>query len=314
MTRIGTSDLDVFPLALGGNVFGWTADEATSFSILDAFVAGGGNLIDTADVYSAWAPGNRGGESETIIGRWLGARRNRHALTLITKVSQHPEHRGLKRDTIHAAVEASLGRLGTDRIDLYLAHFDDASTPLAETIGAFDELIARGTIRHYGLSNYTAARIEEAIRIARTNGHALPVAIEPHYNLVHRKTYESDIAPIAEREHISTLPYYGLASGFLTGKYTRSEQPAGARAEAVRRYTNEAGFAVVEALQAIAAERREEPATIALAWLVAKPTVAAPIASASKPSQVASLVAAARVALTADELARLDAVSAPFAR
>ena len=217
MTRIGNSSLDVFPLALGGNVFGWTADRDASFAILDAFPAGGGDFVDTADSYSAWVPGNSGGDSERIIGEWLASRRP-EGVVVATKVSQHPEFKGLSAKNVRAAAEASLKRLGVETIDLYYAHFDDASVPLEETVAAFGDLVTDGLVRYTAVSNYSAARIREWVGLAEAAGGALPVAIQPHYNLVHRDV-EQDIVPVAEEFGLSLVPYYSLASGFLTGKY-----------------------------------------------------------------------------------------------
>ncbi len=222
MTRIGRSDLDILPLSLGGNVFGWTADRDTSFAVLDAFHAGGGDFIDTADGYSAWAPGNSGGESETLIGEWLASRKPENVV-VATKVSTHPDFRGLSARTVRTAAEASLRRLGVDRIDLYYAHFDDAETPLEETVAAFADLVTDGLVRYVAVSNYTAARIREWISLAEAAGADLPVAVQPHYNLVHRTEVEADIVPVAEQYGMSLVPYYALASGFLTGKYRTTD-------------------------------------------------------------------------------------------
>ena len=305
------SALDVFPLALGGNTFGWTSDEGDSRDVLDAFVAGGGNFIDTADGYSAWVPGNSGGESETIIGGWLAARKNRDRVVIGTKVSQHPEFRGLSAANIAAAADASLGRLGTDHIDLYYAHFDDASTPLAETVGAFDSLVKAGKIRWVGVSNYSADRIRSWFEIARSEGCALPVALQPHYNLVHRGAYEREIAPIAAAEELAVVPYYGLASGFLTGKYKTADDLAGsARGRGAGAYLNDGGLGVVKVLEDVAAAHGVTAATVALAWLRGRPAVVAPIASARTPEQLPALLASATLELTADETAALDEVSA----
>ncbi|MEK6343269.1 MAG: aldo/keto reductase, partial [Curtobacterium sp.] len=253
MPRIGTSDLTVFPLALGGNVFGWTADEQTSHRVLDAYAGAGGDFVDTADVYSAWAPGNSGGESERVIGSWLRASGKRDDVVIATKVSQHPEFQGLSAANVAAAARASLERLGTDRIDLYYAHFDDESTPLEETVRAFDQLVREGLVRYTAISNYSRARAEEWIRIASDNGLAKPVAIQPHYNLVTREPYESDIAPLAAAEHLGVVPYFALAAGFLTGKYRSEEDFAGADREGqVSGYFTDEGLAVVDALDTIA--------------------------------------------------------------
>lgn len=310
MSTIGNSDLSVFPLALGGNVFGWTADRDRSFAILDAFVEGGGNFVDTADVYSAWAPGHSGGESETIIGEWLAAR-SRPEVVVATKVSQHPDFRGLSASNIRAAAEASLKRLGVDAIDLYYAHFDDEETPLEETVGAFGQLVADGLVRHIAVSNYTAERIEEWLRIADETGVARPVAIQPHYNLVHRNEVEETIAPIAERENLSLIPYFALAKGFLTGKYRSTDASAHntPRAEGAAVYATPQGLQIIDTLERIGAAHDVSIASAALAWLRSQPTVAAPIASASRLEQVQGLLDGGRVELTADEIAELTRVS-----
>lgn len=311
MPRIGTSDLTVFPLALGGNVFGWTADESTSFRVLDAYTGAGGDFIDSADVYSAWAPGNSGGESETVIGAWFRASGKRDDVTIATKVSQHPEFSGLSAETVAAAARASLQRLGTDRIDLYYAHFDDQDTPLEETVRAFDQLVREGLVRHTAISNYSAERAAEWIRIAREHDLAVPVAIQPHYNLVTREPYESSIAPLAAREHLGVVPYFALAAGFLTGKYRSAEDFAGKDREGqVSGYFSDQGLAVVDALAEIASAHSVEIATVALAWLQAQPDVVAPIASARNTEQLPALLASADLELHADELQTLTDVSA----
>ncbi len=309
MTRIAHTDLDVFPLALGGNVFGWTADRDESFRILDAFHAGGGNFIDTADSYSAWVAGNAGGESERIIGAWL-ADRKPDGVTVATKVSQHPQFKGLAAANVRAAAEASLERLGVESIDLYYAHFDDAETPLEETVTAFGQLVSDGLVRYTAVSNYSADRIREWVRIARDLGVAAPVAIQPHYNLVHREI-EDDIVPVAEELGLGLVPYFSLAKGFLTGKYrsTEAEGEASPRAAAAAQYATPQGLQILEVLERIGAAHDVSIAATALAWLRAKPTVIAPIASASKLSQVPDLLDGGRVELTADEVAELDAVS-----
>jgi len=311
MARIGTSELDVFPLSLGGNVFGWTADHDTSLAILDAHAAGGGNFIDTSDSYMASVPGNSGGESETLIGEWFTSRGSRDATVIATKVSRHPEFRGLSAPTIAAAADASLARLQTDRIDLYYAHFEDPETPLEETAAAFDALVRSGKVRYLGLSNFAPENIERYLAIADANGYARPVALQPHYNLVHRNETEDELVPIALRESLGIVPYYALASGFLTGKYRSKDDLAGStRASAATKYVSTQGLAVVDALEQIGRAHDASIATTALAWLVAKPGVVAPIASASRVEQVADLLAVGRVQLTADEVARLDQVSA----
>lgn len=309
MALLGNSDLDVFPLALGGNVFGWTADREASFEILDAYIAGGGNFIDTADGYSAWVPGNGGGVSETLIGEWLASRKP-SGLTIATKVSSHPEFRGLAAANVRAAAEASLKRLGVESIDLYYAHFDDAETPLEETVAAFGQLVSDGLVRNIAVSNYSADRIRSWVSIAEEIGVPRPVAIQPHYNLVHRHDVEEQIVPVAEEFRMSLVPYYALASGFLTGKY-RSQDAAGSspRAEGAAKYATEHGLRVLAELDRIAAAHDAAVTSVSLAWLRAQPTVVAPIASASRASQVADLLASATLDLTADEVRTLNAVS-----
>ncbi|MGW8481965.1 aldo/keto reductase [Microbacterium sp. NPDC055903] len=311
MTLLGRSDLDVFPLALGGNVFGWTADRDASFGILDAFTAGGGDLIDTADAYSAWVPGNSGGESETIIGEWLASRKPSD-IVIATKVSQHPQFKGLSAKNVRAAAEASLKRLGVESLDLYYAHFDDADTPLEETVAAFGQLVADGLVRHVAVSNYSAERIRSWISIAQQIGAAAPVAIQPHYNLVHRNDVEESIIPLAEEFGLGLVPYYALASGFLTGKYrsTDASAVASARAGGAAKYATEHGLRIIEELDRIGTAHSASIASIALAWLREQPTVIAPIASASRAEQVEDLLASARVQLSAEEVAALSAVSA----
>lgn len=309
MTRIGRSDLDILPLSLGGNVFGWTADRDTSFAVLDAFHAGGGDFIDTADGYSAWAPGNSGGESETLIGEWLASRKPENVV-VASKVSTHPDFRGLSARTVRTAAEASLRRLGVDRIDLYYAHFDDAETPLEETVAAFADLVTDGLVRYVAVSNYTAARIREWISLAEAAGADLPVAVQPHYNLVHRTEVEADIVPVAEQYGMSLVPYYALASGFLTGKYRTTDATGDSpRAEGAAKLATPAGLALIDALEEVGDAHGASIAATSLAWLRAQPAVAAPIASASKVEQVADLLAGARLELSADEIAHLTRVS-----
>ena len=301
---IGSSDLEIAPLALGGNVFGWTADRDASFEVLDAFVAGGGDFVDTADGYSAWAPGNSGGESETIVGEWLAARGARDRVTVATKVSTHPAYRGLSGDNVRAAADASLQRLGTDRIDLYYAHFDDAETPLEETVAAFSGLVDAGKVRAIGVSNYTAERVDEWFGVARAGGFHLPVALQPHYNL----------RVAAEREGLSVFPYFSLAEGFLAGKYREAGDATAAgasdRAEDAIRYLDDRGRAVLAALDATAAAHGVEVASVALAWLRRQPTVAAPIASARTTGQLPALLASLALELGDAELAALADASA----
>jgi aryl-alcohol dehydrogenase-like predicted oxidoreductase len=256
-------------------------------------------------------PGNSGGESETIIGAWLTARGNRDRVVVATKVSQHPQFRGLSAANVAAAADASLARLGTDYIDLYYAHYDDANTPIDETAGAFDALVRAGKVRAIGVSNYSADRIREWFEAARRHGFALPVAVQPHYNLVARAAYERDIAPVATAENLAVLPYYGLASGFLTGKYrTTDDLASGPRGGGAKQYLTEDGLAVIKVLTDIADTHGVAPATVALAWLRTRPNVAAPIASARTVDQLPALLAAATLELKADELTALDDVSA----
>jgi aryl-alcohol dehydrogenase-like predicted oxidoreductase len=310
MARLGKSDLEVFPVCLGGNVFSWTADEAASYELLDAFAAGGGNFIDTADSYVEWAPGNTGGESETIIGNWMKQRGVRDDVVIGTKVGDWSARLGLSAENIHAGADASLSRLQTDTIDLFYAHRDDPNTPLEETVGAFDALVKAGKIRYYGLSNYTGARVEELVATAKREGFALPVAIQPHYNVVEREPFESDLAPVVAREDIAVVPYYSLASGFLTGKYRRgSDAGSGQRSGSVAAYLNEDGFRVLDALEAVAERRGASVTAVSLAWLIAQPTVVAPVASASRKEQVPDLVAAASVQLTSEDVEQITAAS-----
>jgi aryl-alcohol dehydrogenase-like predicted oxidoreductase len=307
MTRIDGTELEVFPLCLGGNVFGWTADERQSFDTLDAFADAGGNFVDTADAYSAWVPGHSGGESETIIGRWMASRKARQRVIVATKVGATPALKGLSPQTVKSAAEASLRRLGVDRIDLYYAHIDDAETPLEETLQAFDSLIREGKVRYIGASNYAPARLEQALAISKREGIARYVALQPHYNLVHRQDYEGDLMAICRREGISCLPYFGLAKGFLTGKYRPGAQVESVRAGAARAYLDERGLQLLSVLDDIAAAHATTVAAVSLAWLAAQPTIASVIASARTPEQVADLLPMANLTLSGDELARLQA-------
>jgi aryl-alcohol dehydrogenase-like predicted oxidoreductase len=310
MRNIGSSDLSVHPLCLGTNVFGWTIDEQQSFAVLDAYAAAGGNFIDTADSYSSWTEGNSGGESETIIGRWMAARGNRDAMVVATKVGQMPGLTGLAPATIRAAAEASLARLGTDRIDLYWAHIDDEGTPLADTLGAFGELIGEGKVRYAGASNYGAPRLAEALAVARAGGLPEYVAVQPKYNLVARDQYEGPLADLCVREGVSCVPYYGLASGFLTGKYRPGgPEVASARAGSAAQLLDDRGIAALSALDEVAASHGTTVAAVALAWVAAQPGVAAPIASARTPEQLADLLPFADLELSDDELRLLSAAA-----
>jgi aryl-alcohol dehydrogenase-like predicted oxidoreductase len=309
VTLIPRTDLDVSGLCLGGNVFGWTADRDASFAVLDAYTAAGGNFIDTADVYMARAPGNSGGESETIIGEWLAARAGmRDAVVIATKVGKLAGLDNLRAETIRRAVDDSLRRLGTDRIDLYYAHFDDTETPLEETLGAFGELTRAGKVRAIAASNYSGARLAEALAVSEREGLPRYVALQPHYNLMGRD-FESDQRAVCEREDISVFPFYALAKGFLTGKYrSGGEDIDSPRAEGAAAYLDERGERVLGALDEIADAHDAEPAAVALAWLRAQPTVLAPIASARNVEQLKPLIASVTLALTEDELGHLSSI------
>ncbi|WP_405693243.1 aldo/keto reductase [Streptomyces sp. NBC_01185] len=308
---LGSSGLQVFPLALGGNVFGWTADEDTTFAVLDAYVAAGGNFLDTADSYSAWIPGNEGGESETLIGKWLRARSRRDDVVIATKVGAHPAYKGLSPTTIKEAAEASLRRLGTDHIDLYYTHFDDESVPVEEIITALDQLVKAGTVREIAASNISPARLRASLDFSEREGLARYVALQPHYNLVSRDTYEGALQDTAAGAGLAAVPYFALASGFLTGKYRPGAAVESARAEGAGKHLEtERGRTVLAALDKIAQEHDAEIATVALAWLASRPTVAAPIASARTVEQLPALVAVAGLRLTEAELAELTSASA----
>jgi len=311
--RLGNSSLEVGPWALGGNVFGWTADEATSFKVLDAFVDAGLNLIDTADVYSKWVPGHQGGESETIIGNWLAKRGGRHKVVIATKlgVEMGPGEGGLSRNYMMRAVERSLARLRTDYIDLYQAHRDDADTPMEETLSAFDELIQAGKVRAIGASNFKADRLREALRISTARGLPRYESLQPWYNLYDRADFEAELAELCRRENIGVIPYFSLASGFLTGKY-RSEKDLQGRARSyrVKDMMNERGFRILKALDTVAAQTHATPAQVSLAWLLAH-GVTAPIASATNLDQFQDLLAAPTLQLSTEAVRLLDLASKP---
>lgn len=317
--EIGRSGLRVAPLALGGNVFGWTADEATSFAVLDAFVDGGFQLVDTADVYSRWAPGHAGGESESVIGRWLKAPGNAHKrdrIVLATKVGkpmgdEGSGKAGLSRRWIRQAVHDSLTRLQTDRIDLYQSHDDDPATPLEETMAAFGELIAEGKVRAIGASNFTAARLAEANAVAARLGVPRYECLQPHYNLVERKVYEDELEPLCRAEGLGVINFFGLARGFLTGKYrSEADLSQSVRGGGVRKYLAPQPLGVLAALDETAAELGATPAQVALAWQMARPGITAPIASATGVAQLQELLGAARLRLSPAQVARLDGASA----
>jgi aryl-alcohol dehydrogenase-like predicted oxidoreductase len=295
----------------GGNVFGWTADAATSFRLLDGFVAAGLNAIDTADVYSRWVPGHSGGESETVIGNWLKARGGRDRVIIATKVGYDEKRGGLARDRILAKAEDSLRRLQTDYIDLYQSHLDDPATPLEETLSAYETLIRQGKVRAIGVSNIEASRLAEALRVSAGKGLPRYESLQPHYNLYERQGYEEALEQLALKEGIGVIPYYSLASGFLTGKYrpggdfTQSPRGAG-----VKGMLDERGLRILAALDAVAARTGSTPAGVALAWLMARPGITAPIASATSLAQLDELTAATRLKLDAQAIAELDGASA----
>ncbi|MBM9620680.1 aldo/keto reductase [Streptomyces zhihengii] len=311
LRTLGRSGLDVFPLSLGGNVFGWTADETQSFAVLDAYTAAGGNFVDTADTYSSWVPGNEGGESETVIGKWLAARGNRADVVVATKVGAHPRFKGLSATTIKAAAEESLRRLGTDHIDLYYSHFDDPAVPVEEIVVALDQLVKDGKVRALGASNLSAERLRASLDFAESEGLTPYTVLQPHYNLLSRDTYEGALADEARRAGLAAVPYYALASGFLTGKYRPGTTVDSARAEGAGKHLEtERGRLVLAALDRISEARGAGIATVALAWLAAQPTVVAPIASARTVGQLPALTAVADLELTPEELAELTAASA----
>jgi aryl-alcohol dehydrogenase-like predicted oxidoreductase len=311
MVRLGPSDLEVFPLCLGGNVFGWTADEPQSFAVLDAYAAAGGNFIDSSDSYSAFAPGNVGGESETVIGNWLASRGNRGSMVVATKVGRKPDRKGLSRQNVLAAVEESLERLQTDYIDLYYAHADDPDTPLEETLTTFDELVKQRKVRYIAASNYSAPRLEQALQVSDRNQLARYIALQPQYSLVERQHYEGPLEELCLREGLSCVPYWALAAGFLTGKYRPGVQVDSPRAGQAEKYLEtDRGRRVLEAVNEVAASRGTTVAAVALAWVRAQPGVAAPIASARNPEQLTDILPGAELELSADELSALTDASA----
>jgi aryl-alcohol dehydrogenase-like predicted oxidoreductase len=310
--RLGQSSLSIPPLVFGGNVLGWSADEATSFKLLDQCVEAGLNAIDTADVYSRWVPGHQGGESETIIGRWLKKRGKRDDVKILTKCGMEMPGRGkgLSPAWIKQAIDESLKRLQTDYVDLYQAHADDASTPLADTLGTYAELIKAGKVRNIGASNYTAPRLEEAMETSRKNNLPAYVSLQPHYNLVERPLYEDALEAVCQKHKLGVIPYYSLASGFLTGKY-RSAADFGKspRGRGAGKYLEGKGPKVLTALDQVAKETNSTPAQVSLAWMIARPSITAPIASASKPEQMDDLVKATSLKLSAAQIAALNAAS-----
>ncbi len=313
---LGKSNLEVPVMCLGGNVYGWTLAEADSFRQLDAALEAGLNFIDTADVYSRWAPGHKGGESETILGKWLAKGGKRDNVMLATKVGQDmgDGNKGLKAAHIEQAVEASLRRLQTDYIDLYQSHIDDVQTPLEETLSAFDKLVKRGKVRHIGASNYSAARLQEAMTVSKENGLVSFISLQPLYNLVAREHFETELLPIVQEHTLGVIPYYALAAGFLTGKYRSKEDAAGkARGGTVGKYLNDWGWSVLAVLDELAREHRSTPGQVALAWLMVQPGVTAPIVSATSDRHLTDIIEATRLTLDHASLEKLNAVSAAAA-
>ncbi len=311
--ELGHSGLYIAPLAFGGNVFGWTADEATSFRLLDAFMDAGFNFIDTADVYSKWAPGNRGGESEAILGKWVKRNGNRKDVLIATKVGMEmaSDEKGLSRAYIFRAVENSLRRLQTDYIDLYQSHRDDADTPLEETLTAYADLIKDGKVRAIGASNYNAERLREALRVSDEYGYPRYESLQPRYNLYDRAEYEETLEPLCNEKALGVIPYYSLAAGFLTGKYrSQNDLTNRPRAQMAKNYLNDRGFRILEALDTVAKHYNSTPAKVSLAWLLARPSVTAPIASATSIEQLNDLIEATRLKLDAASIQQLGDASA----
>ena len=312
--QLGQSSLHVYPITFGGNVFGWTADEKTSFSLLDGFVGAGFNFIDTADVYSRWHPGNTGGESEVIIGNWLKARGGREKIVLATKlgIEMAPGKKGLSRKYMMQAVEDSLRRLQTDYIDLYQSHRDDPETPIEETLSAYADLIKQGKVREIGASNFSAERMAESLKISIEKGLPRYQSLQPQYSLVERTEFEGPLEELCLREKIGVIGYYSLASGFLTGKYrSKADMEGRLRGARVEKYLNDYGFGVVAALDDVAKRYNVKPGQVAIAWLIARPSVTAPIASATNLEQLKELMGAAEVTLDAAAIQQIDAASKP---
>ena len=312
--RLGRTDLTIGPMVLGGNVFGWTADMATSFAVLDRFAAAGLNAIDTADSYSSWVPGNHGGESEAIIGEWMKARGTRSRTIVITKVGSPmgKGKEGLSPRYIEEAVEASLRRLQTDVIDLYLSHWPDMATPVADTLGAYQRLIEKGKIRWCGASNLQVSLLEGAIAAAKARGGPRYEVLQPEYNLAERHEFENGLADLCRREEIGVITYFSLAKGFLSGKYRKPEDlTKSPRGSGVKAYLNPRGFRILDALEAVASRHKAKPAEVALAWIIARPAVTAPIASATSAEQTDSLVRATELSLSDADMAALNEASAP---
>ncbi len=315
LRALGRSSLRVSPLCLGGNVFGWTASEAASFQVLDALVGAGLNFVDTADVYSVWVPGHRGGESETIIGNWLKRGARRSDIVIATKVGMEmaPDRKGLSAAHIARSLEASLRRLQTDYIDLYFSHSDDASVPFEETLGAYQTLMNQGKVRAIGASNYTAARLAQALEASRKGGLPRYEVLQPHYNLYARTDYEAELEPLCLEQQLGVVSYFALASGFLSGKYrTPADAAKSARGQGVvAKFLNERGLRILAALDDVGARYGASPASVALAWQMARPSITAPIASATSVGQLSELVAATQLHLDAAAIEELDTASGP---
>lgn len=310
MNRFGPGDTKIFPLALGTSTFGWTTDEARSVRILDAYAEAGGNLIDSADSYSAWVPGNAGGEAESIIGRWMAARGNRDRMVIGTKIGRHPRFPGLSAAHVRAAADASLRRLRTDRLDICYAHSDDPNVPIEETAGAFDSLVRAGKVRRVGVSHYSAERIREWLRVARRNGFAPPAVMQPQYGLVRRDAVENDLVAVAAEENLSVIPYFTSSSGFLTGRYRPGPDLDGVpRPPITGAYFSHNGLWALDALETIAFARGVRPATVALAWVRGRPGVVAPIVNARTAQHLTTVLESATLELDGDERAALDEIS-----
>ena len=310
--KLGNSGLEVAPLAFGGNVFGWTVDEPTSFALLDAFVDAGFNLIDTADMYSTWVEGHKGGESETILGKWLKHSGKREKVIIASKVGKEmgPNLQGLSKTYILQAVEASLQRLQTDYIDLYQSHADDPDTPLEETLEAYDQLIKQGKIRAIGASNYSAERLAQSLEVSEQTGYPRYESLQPLFNLYDREDYEKELEPLCREKGLGVISFFSLASGFLTGKYRSKDDLSNrARGSFVEKYLNERGFRIIEALDKVAQEHNITPAQVALAWLISHPSITAPIASATNLEQLNELIEATTIELNPSVIARLNQAS-----
>jgi aryl-alcohol dehydrogenase-like predicted oxidoreductase len=311
--KLGNSELEVAPLAFGGNVFGWTTDEPTSFALLDAFVDAGFNLIDTADIYSTWVEGHKGGESETILGKWLKRSGNRAKVVIASKVGKEmgPNSQGLSKTYILQAVEDSLRRLQTDYIDLYQSHADDPETPLEETLGAYDQLIRQGKVRAIGASNFSAQRLAQSLEVSEQTGYPRYESLQPLFNLYDRDDYEKELEPLCREKGIGVISFFSLASGFLTGKYrSKDDLTNSARGDFVKKYLNERGFRIIEALDRMAQEHNMTPAQIALAWLISNPSITAPIASATNLEQLNELIEATTIELNPSVIDQLNQASA----